>query len=576
MHLSESESFWMAVLCHELRELHNFGCDEGMVCELDWYSRSDSRISHPYETIVRTATEYGLAKPAILSRPENQEEDAIPLDTRWFLPNGNPLEDEDLHELQSGIKSCVGEGLRRLIDADVPLNVIRYFYQTVESCRPVNAVGFSASEPGAVYIVSDQGDTCVWGVARERTQGLLLSLLQRLEPYLAFSPAEYMKLSCTERFVISKPWRLQWDKQLTSLYAPLGDVEREKCVAILDDIKAVNECGEAWRFGKCLAELADLLRAARELCEIKKPIDGGNCAASEQLIAAANDSRETLECHAAKEYMSPVTEALAFYHVIAEHADKLREIREPCAAKKVECSDFDHHGLEEYHQFIEETRKAARQRSETLGLSTIVEMLDTAFDSFYLNENTIRKVTCDPVAFPEFAEAALTSIDKAYSLVRDAMKVAFGELRLRELKWDDNTVARGSLPGFARQHSNVREAITLAREHLKNGVGPYHVMKAMDGCVESLVRQIATRHQVDHREKTVAAIIGELRRKGQGARDPQGRPQEAADEKLQLVAAVASGIHELRNRVAHNPCFEYGDHHAGFFLHGITLLLEEV
>jgi hypothetical protein len=185
MHLSESESFWMAVLCHELRELHNFGCDEGMVCDLDWYSRSDSRISHPYETIVRTATEYGLAKPAILNRAENQEEDAIPPDTLWFLPNGTPLEYEDLHELQSGIKSCVGEGLRRLVVADDPLNLIRYFYQTVESCRPVNAVGFSEGEPGAVYIVSDQGDACVWGVARERTQGLLLSLLQRLEPYLA-------------------------------------------------------------------------------------------------------------------------------------------------------------------------------------------------------------------------------------------------------------------------------------------------------------------------------------------------------------------------------------------------------
>jgi hypothetical protein len=571
MLLSESESLWTAILYHRLRHIENLGHDPGMLVEMDWYSRSTDVIEHPYLTILRTAIEYGVGAPPVL-RDVDQEVSDAPDDTAWAAYDGTPMSIEEARAAAQGIAECHLEVGSRLDSSAMDILEFVAFARALGRIQRPLAVGYSPSSPSLLYSITTNGTLAEWRRAESRPAGLLQTLLQLFEPALPFAPSEYMALACTPRFSISRTaWHDSWSPTVDSLDVPVGAVDVEPASRILEELKAPNASDPPWRFGEAMGRLADLLRVARQHCEAVQQI------VSESTQSRGNDdtAQDSSDDEKAEDRdISVVDKVVGVIRFLADNAAVLSDAEDTAAPPRV--VDESHFALTLYSQPIIEERTTALECAKAMNLDAVVEMIETAFHSFPLD--AIRDKPAAPSAeeFVPLARQIDSSLASAERLVRDAAKIAYGELRLKELSATDTDQAANASPGLARQHASIRESIEIARSHLDNGSRPYHAIKAMDGAVEDLVRQIAERHHVHHRGLEVSAVLHHLRELAKGPRQPAGRRWEPADPQLLVTVAIASAVHELRNRVSHNPGTPLDRSHAVFFLHGVSLLLGEV
>jgi hypothetical protein len=165
-----------------------------------------------------------------------------------------------------------------------------------------------------------------------------------------------------------------------------------------------------------------------------------------------------------------------------------------------------------------------------------------------------------------FGELA-TQFEAATRIIADARKVAYGELRLRELKWDEHGLPSPALAGWSKQNENIRAAIAVAIDQLSNGLPAYVVLSQLAPASEALVRQLAAKHLDAFHGLNPGGLLKALRNTiGTGPDDHR--------EKVAL--AVAQSLVSLRNWVIHEADAQWSRDHAVFFLNGLSILLREV
>ena len=159
------------------------------------------------------------------------------------------------------------------------------------------------------------------------------------------------------------------------------------------------------------------------------------------------------------------------------------------------------------------------------------------------------------------------AFDKSQQYISGAMKVAYGELRLRELKWDEHGLPAPALSGWTRQNENIRAAIKVAIEQLNNGLPPYVVLTQLAPASEALVRQLAAKHLTAVQGLNPGKLLHELRQTiGLGP----------DDHDLRAALSAAQALVSLRNWVVHKSEADWGRDHAAFFLNGLSVLLRYV
>jgi hypothetical protein len=167
----------------------------------------------------------------------------------------------------------------------------------------------------------------------------------------------------------------------------------------------------------------------------------------------------------------------------------------------------------------------------------------------------------------ELVDKLSGGFDDASILLADARKLAYGELRLKDLKWDEHGLPSAALSGWSRQNENIRSAIKVAIEQLNNGLPPYVVLTQLAPASEALVRQLAAKHLTNFQGLNPGTLLHKLRQTiGLGPDDHRDR----------TTLGVAQALVSLRNWVVHQPDSAWGRDHAAFFLNGLALLLSDL
>jgi hypothetical protein len=156
------------------------------------------------------------------------------------------------------------------------------------------------------------------------------------------------------------------------------------------------------------------------------------------------------------------------------------------------------------------------------------------------------------------------------------MKLAYGELRLRQLRLDETALAAPALSGWILQRENLQAAISEAMEQLDAGKRPYVVLKSMSGAIESLIRQLATKHLEAAGGMGVSATLGALRNRGLELRRSDDEAARREGDYILWLLSLAEALYGVRCRVEHDSEYPFTRHDVGLFFHGISVLLTHV
>jgi hypothetical protein len=223
-------------------------------------------------------------------------------------------------------------------------------------------------------------------------------------------------------------------------------------------------------------------------------------------------------------------------------------------------------GDPEESEFCDYRREAARVNSlcSRLNLTSVQAMVQTA-----------RQAAPDP-ADPGIRDLGTTApqcqaltdkFARAAEVLDDARRVAYGELRLKALQWDEYGLEPMPLGGWAVQNDNIRAAIKVAIQQLNNGMPPYVVLSQLAPVAEALVRQLAAKNLPEFHGLNAGAMLAQLRKTiGQGSDEHETR----------ATLSIAQALVSLRNWVAHDSEAEWGRDHAAFLLNGLSLMLRGV
>jgi hypothetical protein len=154
------------------------------------------------------------------------------------------------------------------------------------------------------------------------------------------------------------------------------------------------------------------------------------------------------------------------------------------------------------------------------------------------------------------------------AVLRGAVPLAFGELRLKELLLDGDMqgLEPSSMEGWAKLADNARSAVRDGLSLLKNGFPPYVVINAVQPTLEAIVRALAAKHLVEFRGVDLGKMLYALLQ----------RAKEKQDEELEAVASAGLALRLPRNNAVHDPERVYDKHDAAFFLNGLAIMLRSL
>lgn len=607
MLLSESEAFWVAMVHEQLvndssllspiRKTDAEVGTETNTAERRHLRRPEAGDPEPaalkrgfkvFEQIRDLAISFGVARKPDLCVVCDDQPVKPPADIVWSTWSGHVLSPEDFDEVQGSVRERVAVTQEKLESRPKEAEHLDAFIRSMRDFQTCLVAGYAPSTPDTLYHLSVHGEVCVFCRVAARDRGLFLSLLQLFRDALPLPPLERLAMAAAgypdERLIQDgRPG-------LFSLEKPFGPFNPEAIEKTLTTFQESNEKRDGWCVGWYLtALLAEARRlskefneAAESLCdedesqrrrlsdvlkEACSDIEGEAVSQGGKQTAPAEETRGSFTTS----FRTPAEMVTAFAsHVCGRIEDALDSHKEEEDEERElrEISDgYLEHQLDWKLTEFRELADAAVQESLRCGMTSVAEMIveaKRAAPVFHTNnplESWLGEISVESI------DKLSAGFDEACALIADARKVAYGELRLKELKWDEHGLPATALSGWSRQNENIRSAIKVAIEQLNNGLPPYVVLTQLAPASEALVRQLAAKHLATFPGLNPGGLLRELRKKiGVGPDDHKDR----------TTLGVAQTLVSLRNWVVHEPKSEWRRDHAAFFLNGLSLLLSDL
>jgi hypothetical protein len=568
--------------------------------ESDPATQSQGGGEFVYDQIQEHATRFGIARRAECKAGAIAAIGEPPPDTVWAMLNGQLVSKEELEEVRREIPNRIAEARQRLSVENGSTARLDSFEIGLHAHLSLVACGYAVSTPGSLYGFADSGQPRVTTQIVPRDRGLYLSLMKLLSSSIPLPAVERLAMAAAG-FRGDEAMRA-WVPSLSSLNKPIGKFIPHTLKATFQEFRSSNESSEGWQLGERLNQLR---RKASDCCDgadaaqgniqriyeadidleestperggfldVERDSTAGESPAKESAWADAvhkNDDDdeddgkyEDLSALSGNVRQSPSSFAdslLQQWLAIWERADQRTSI--PKDPYEEEIRDYAADGHDEMlGEFLAEVEDVTT-RCRKFGLVGVVEMIRAAVDAVpQINPIRARMFADASVAYGQLSKG----FSRAYELISDAMKVAYGELRLRDLKWDQHGLPAPALSGWAGQKGNIREAIKVAIEQLNNGLKPYIVLTQLAPAVQSLLGELAARHLTTTTGVSAKGLLEALREKN----------RRTNDEDLKVAVRIADALNTLRNRVVHEPDHSWDRDHAAFFLNGISILLRSV
>lgn len=550
-----------------------------------------------YEAIQAHAASFGVSRKPEFRRVKAGAAANLPADIVWAIPNGHVLSTDEFQEVCRAIPEQVAAARGRVSSASDTEASCASFDEGLDAVLACVVCGYAASSPSCLYGVTESGAPCVTLRILPRQRGLNLSLLQLLSSSIPLPALERLAMAAAAGRVDSA--LRTWAPSVIALEAPVGRYKPGEAEATFQEFQRSNASSEGWQLGEQMSRLLRSVSEYREeACSIADDIDSADDEAisleildvegdlkdvevsdagnqnPEDIAAMDEQSKEGERASGANgkdaldsaEVLWPSPSSVApllldEWLVIVTGAGRgLSATRGPLDAELHEDeADYMDQMLGSF--FTQATDVAARCREYRL--PGVAEMVSAAIDAVPkvspLRLGMSRGVSA---VYRELAEA----FAKSHQYISDAMRVAYGELRLRELKWDEHGLPAPALSGWTRQNENIRAAIKVAIDQLNCGLRPYNVLTQLAPAVQSLLSDLATRHL-----STVGGVTS-----GGLLRALKDKLRETNDENLREAVRIADALNTIRNRVVHEPELSWDRDHAAFFLNGISILLRSV
>jgi hypothetical protein len=612
MLLSESESFWMAILCDNVDPLlrrvprgvvpsapitvnpdeshdgnqeavvDGLATSKGVLNEGQIADDHDGEAAASeaaelqrglgvYQKILDIAVSYGIAR-----RPELRAFDEVlpaipPADTVWGFTSKGKLSPDECEELQQAIQlkwAAVHERLTSHADGERLSSTFDRFFERVISKV---IVGHALSQPGLIYRISNDGQPCLFGLISARSRGLYLTVISLLSELLPLPADERMAVvAASRRDDVSLR---DWVPSISGLHAPLGSFDRVSVSNVLGEFRRSNESSKGWMLAERLCELLRMAQEVSEGCAIAAAhleqfhdeegedgqADGSGADDEESGIESVAGSTPGLT----DRWQGFGDAAVAFVEEVCVAFEELApSLLDSKPAKDDEAEYLQDVFLENFRDEADDLADLCREWD----LANVAEMILAARDAApEISSNHPLYSAIHPTTVSKYDTLA-ERFDNAISLLHDAMRVAYGELRLRELKWGDHALPAPALTGWAGQKDNIREAIRVAIDQLNNGLKPYVVLTQLAPAVQSLICELSSRHLDNFAGLNAAGLLKALKDKLRATND----------EELRVAVRVADALNTLRNRVVHEDSIDWDRDHAAFFLNGISILLRSV
>jgi hypothetical protein len=552
-----------------------------------------------YAELMEHATNHGIARKAECKLDVSTITGKPPSDTVWALLNGHVPSQEELDELRHEFPNHIAEARQRL-SLEVSSAACRESFETgLHIVLALVVCGYSESTPDRLYGFSDSGEPCVTRRIMPRDRGLYASLLQLLRASLPLPVVERLAMAAAGS--AGDDALRTWRPCLNDLDKYIGTFVPTVARSIFDEFQSSNESREGWLLGKRMSQLvksvadfcdgvdaaqADIHRHYDEDIDIDQVTSDNDRFLDVELDSDTDESSQ--DETVSEEEPSDITEGDDYdtddasskpaQDVILTPSSVLVSLLEHWRARAVVEGEnsfapdmpYDEE-IREYaadHQdemltdFLAEAEDVAMlcRKSELLG---VAEMIKAAVDVVPpISPMRYGTATDVLVAYGQLGKA----FAKAHQLISDAMKVAYGELRLRELKWGTQGLPAPALTGWAGQKENIRDAIKVAIEQLNNGLKPFVVLTQLAPAVQSLLCDLTTQHVGNLRGATSRAMLSALKKK----------LEQTNDEELRVQVRIADALNAIRNQVAHERERSWDRDHAVFFLNGLSILLRQI
>ena len=113
-------------------------------------------------------------------------------------------------------------------------------------------------------------------------------------------------------------------------------------------------------------------------------------------------------------------------------------------------------------------------------------------------------------------------------------------------------------------------------KQIDEGKHPFAVLSSMQGAVESLIRQLATKHLSTVHGNEVGHILGAIRVRGNDLCKSVAPDAKQEGKYILWLYNLAEALYGIRCRVVHQPEYPFTRHDVGLFFHGIAVLLSHV
>jgi hypothetical protein len=458
------------------------------------------------------------------------------------------------------------------------------------------AQGYAVSDPRTIYRLDFDGEVRKWRTINPCERGLYATLLQLLLPCIDMPPAVLMSLADRSDVALGKlrqPTAIIGD--LFADPAPTLNIAANECLKVLEDFRKSNASSDGWSLGERLASLCVLLGEYRSKVKaafnatqastrvsddagapgMVSDVEGGGDEAEphspEMEIIGSNgldnppesdDSPRTgYETH--KSWADGIVAGLsdwlqsdpaslfAYFGGVGMPQDDGR------------CPVGSERRFQDLANQIDSQLGLLCAQTQALGFDSVHGILRSVAAQFPVASRIFSVTRGLPQA--EEQASILSALSAMRSRVRDALRIAYGEFRLRGLTLADDVLSPGALDGWAQQHENIRDAIGAGMLMLRNGAPVYNTLLLLQAAVEAMVKRARTTHLSHERSALeIGHTLHLLRRQA----------DERKDRALKFTANAMQALWDLRCLVEHAPERVYSRNHALFLLHGLGVLLD--
>lgn len=528
-----------------------------------------------YKQILEYADACGMDR---VPHVENVNQDVADVDfsTILWVRDGTILSETEVTAAQEKLRSATTTARYELQEVDPSGAVTRRFEELLDEDATVMK-GYSQKTPHVIYGVHPSGSLRAIHRIKELKQGTLRLLLKTLAPFLDLPPHVHLVIGATTDD--SSGWLGKWSKSSFSLWHEQSFLDRISAVKAIEcEVVGESKGEQAYILGLHLGQADQQLRVLEdwlrvELQLLEQPL---HVASVLDVIPSNPDIydrdpglRSEAECLADPEVIAEGGEEEDLWvGKIEKIARRARvQVNLLGGVSDPELGTFLKPQLQELVVQLNASQEAAR----ALGIDSVGSIVERSLSTVEALLNEGNRPADSPVSrwVRSQKERRCGLLDCVYErVVAGAVPLVFGELRLRDLKFDLIPAGVGpvALQAWGNLTSNARDAVREGLAMLQRGSSPYLVMNCTAPALEVIVRKLAEQnlHKVD--DVRIGSILHELREYGKNGNNSQ----------LEFAASVGLTLRFLRNEVTHNAEREYSRDEAAFFLNGLRLMLQAV